>query len=133
MTLFVFIFQSVFLFFVVFIFQNASDILKVSHAPPEVATIPLTECPLSDVIFKELSIINGQINSLKRKDLVAKLKKYHLNHKGDIRVLQKRLKNHFRVTKLTNAKLMEKQILQPYYVVIDFEATCQENNPVDYK
>ncbi|KAI5746387.1 hypothetical protein M8J77_003053 [Diaphorina citri] len=106
---------------------------NISHTPTEVASIPLTDCPFTDLIFKELSVINGQINAMKRKDLVNKLKKYHLNHKGDIMVLRKRLKNHFKVTKLTKAKLMEKQNLQPYYVVIDFEATCQENNPVDYK
>uniref|UniRef100_A0A8D8YQ67 3'-5' exoribonuclease 1 n=1 Tax=Cacopsylla melanoneura TaxID=428564 RepID=A0A8D8YQ67_9HEMI len=99
----------------------------------QVTSIPLTNCPFDDKIFKELSIINGQINAMKRKDLVPKLKKYHLNHKGDVMVLRKRLKNHFKVTKLTKAKLMEKYNLPPYYVVIDFEATCQENNPVDFK
>lgn len=104
-----------------------------THTPPHVSSIPLTECPLSDAIFKELSVINGQINGLKRKELVTKLKKYNLNHKGHISVLRKRLKNHFKIKKLTKAKLMEIQNLQPYYVVIDFEATCQENNPVDFK
>lgn len=99
----------------------------------QVDSIPLTNCPFSDAIFKELSIINGQINGMKRKDLVSKLRKYHLNHKGDIMVLRKRLKNHYKVTKLTKAKLMEKHNLQPFYVIIDFEATCQENNPVDFR
>ncbi|KAL1461716.1 hypothetical protein WDU94_013588 [Cyamophila willieti] len=112
--------------------ENTPNSPLSTHLPAEVTSIPLTDCPLNDKIFKELSMINGQINAMKRKDLVIKLKKYHLNHKGDIMVLRKRLKNHFKITKLTKAKLMEKHNLQPYYVVIDFEATCQENNPVDF-
>jgi 3'-5' exoribonuclease 1 len=49
--------------------------------------------------------------------------------------LQKRLKSHTKKEKLLKAKLEQeknKKIIQ-YYCIIDFEATCEKDNPEGYK
>ena len=54
--------------------------------------------------------------------------------RGVKEVLQKRLKNHIKKEKLAQAKLEQKKIMNEvhFYCVIDFEGTCEENNPDDY-
>ena len=49
-------------------------------------------------------------------------------------VLQKRLKNHVKKEKLMQARLaQEKRINEVhFYCVIDFEGTCEKDNPKDY-
>ena len=49
-------------------------------------------------------------------------------------VLQKRLKNHIKKEKLTQAKLEQEKRMNElhFYCVIDFEGTCEEENPKDY-
>ena len=49
-------------------------------------------------------------------------------------VLQKRLKNHIKKEKLVQAKLaQEKRMTEVhFYCVIDFQGTCEEENPKDY-
>ena len=49
-------------------------------------------------------------------------------------VLQKRLKNHIKKEKLVQAKLVQEKRMNEvhFYCVIDFEGTCEEENPKDY-
>ena len=49
-------------------------------------------------------------------------------------VLQKRLKNHIKKEKLVQAKLEQEKRMNEvhFYCVIDFEGTCEEENPKDY-
>ena len=49
-------------------------------------------------------------------------------------VLQKRLKNHIKKEKLVQAKLaQEKRMTEVhFYCVIDFQGTCEKENPKDY-
>ena len=49
-------------------------------------------------------------------------------------VLQKRLKNHIKKEKLVQAKLEQETRMNEvhFYCVIDFEGTCEEENPKDY-
>lgn len=54
--------------------------------------------------------------------------------RGVKEVVQKRLKSHIKKQKLLKAKLeQEKKKVLQYYCVIDFEATCEEDNPEGYK
>lgn len=64
--------------------------------------------------------------------LVSSLRKLHLNHTGSVDVLKKRLKNFYRKQKLSSANIVTIKKLFPYYVIIDFEATCNEVNDPGY-
>lgn len=92
--------------------------------------IPSEHLPL----FQHLASINGKINRMKRRQLIDTMNKKKLNVNGELEVLKKRLKNHYRMKTLIKAKICESEFTYfPYYVVIDIEATCTEDNPPDYK
>lgn len=92
--------------------------------------IPPEHLPL----FQRLASINGKINRMKRRQLIDTMNKKKLNVDGDIDVLKKRLKNHYRMQALIKAKICESESTYfPYFVVIDIEATCYEDNPPDFK
>lgn len=57
-----------------------------------------------------------------------------LTSRGVKEVLQKRLKNHIKKEKLVQAKLAQEKRMNEvhFYCVIDFEGTCEEENPKDY-
>lgn len=57
-----------------------------------------------------------------------------LDSRGVKEVLQKRLKNHIKKEKLVQAKLAQEKRRNEvhFYCVIDFEATCEKDNPKDY-
>ncbi|PNF42020.1 3'-5' exoribonuclease 1 [Cryptotermes secundus] len=65
--------------------------------------------------------------------VVSKLKELKLSTEGNCDVLKKRLKNYYKKKKLTSANLFTASKLSPYYVIVDFEATCQETNVPDYQ
>nr|CAD7591755.1 unnamed protein product [Timema genevievae] len=89
--------------------------------------------PLSgDAVYKELSKINGNINQMSKAAVISKLRELKLNTEGSTEILRKRLKNHYRKQKLTNANLLTVSKLFPYYVIVDFEATCEEVNAPNY-
>nr|CAD7399242.1 unnamed protein product [Timema cristinae] len=93
----------------------------------------IQKSPLSgDAVYKELSKINGNINQMSKAGVVSKLRELKLNTEGTTEILRKRLKNHYRKQKLTNANLLTVSKLFPYYVIVDFEATCEEVNTPNY-
>lgn len=92
----------------------------------------LKNSPLSDAIYKELSRINGRINQMSKAAVISKLKQLKLNTEGTCDVLKKRLKIHYKKQKLSNAHMLAAANLLPFYVIVDFEATCQEVNGPDY-
>ena len=59
----------------------------------------------------------------------------NMNHHGKRDTLKRRLKEHIKVEKLIAAGLMEASENRnvDYFVVIDFEATCEEKNPPGFK
>lgn len=92
--------------------------------------IPPEHLPL----FQRLAAVNGKINRMKTQQLIDTMTKKKLNVDGEMEVLRKRLKNHYRMQALIKAKICESETTYfPYFVVIDIEATCTENNPSDYK
>lgn len=83
----------------------------------------------NDPVYKKLARINGEINKLGKTDLQDKLYNLGLDHRGVKEVLRKRLKNYYRKRKLAKAKVRQmKKTNFDYFAVIDFEATCEENN-----
>ncbi|KAL4231271.1 3'-5' exoribonuclease 1 [Mactra antiquata] len=84
----------------------------------------------SDPLFKKLSRINGEVNKLSKAELQGKLKEFGLDPRGLKEVLRKRLKNYYRKKNLKKAKInINGKTAYDYLAVIDFEATCDENNP----
>jgi len=83
----------------------------------------------------ELQTIYKWIDDLDRHSLVVKLKQQNQNPNGNVEILRKRLKNYFRRKKLSTVLYPNSnriKTLFPYYVVLDFEATCNEINPPDF-
>uniref|UniRef100_UPI00398E653A 3'-5' exoribonuclease 1 isoform X1 n=2 Tax=Pristiophorus japonicus TaxID=55135 RepID=UPI00398E653A len=89
----------------------------------------------SDPVYKEIAVTNGHINRMSRDELRTKLAELHLETRGVKDVLRKRLKNYYKKQKLTQTSLIKPECSDTYYdyiCVIDFEATCEENNPPEY-
>ncbi|XP_068238980.1 3'-5' exoribonuclease 1-like [Palaemon carinicauda] len=68
---------------------------------------------------KELSRINGQINRMRIEQLKKRLRQFCLDTSGTRSVLQQRLKAYYK-----RKVFKETECHYSYYVVIDFEATC---------
>ncbi|XP_068738816.1 3'-5' exoribonuclease 1-like [Montipora capricornis] len=89
---------------------------------------------LDNPVYKEISIANGKVNRMENSQVKRCLDELGLDSRGVGKVLKKRLKNHLKKEKLALAKLeQEKRIKQVhFYCVIDFQGTCEEENPKDY-
>ncbi|KAJ8339120.1 hypothetical protein SKAU_G00359060 [Synaphobranchus kaupii] len=88
----------------------------------------------SDPVYKEIAVANGHINRMNKDELRAKLAELKLDTRGVKDVLKKRLKSHYKKQKLMQA-VVEGGPTDTYYdyiCVVDFEATCEENNPPDF-
>ncbi|KAK3917429.1 3'-5' exoribonuclease 1 [Frankliniella fusca] len=83
-------------------------------------------------VVKSLTVLFGKVHQMSRGELVANLKENNLHTGGSRDVLVKRLKNHYRVQKLASVNIMPTVKLAPYYLVVDFEATCNTVNAPDY-
>ncbi|XP_021935940.1 3'-5' exoribonuclease 1-like isoform X3 [Zootermopsis nevadensis] len=86
----------------------------------------------SDSVYKELSRLNGRINQMSKVAIVSRLKRLKLSSEGNCDVLKTRLKNYYKKQKLKSANLPTAVKLLPYYVIVDFEATCEGVNVPDY-
>ena len=75
--------------------------------------------------------MNGKINSYSKMELIQNLKSLRLETEGNKSVLIRRLKNFYRRTLLNVAGVQEQnengkiRFVFHYYVVIDYEATCE--------
>ncbi|XP_050713231.1 3'-5' exoribonuclease 1-like isoform X3 [Eriocheir sinensis] len=93
----------------------------------------------SHPVYKELSILNGRINKLNVAQLKSRLREHKLSTSGRIDVLRRRLKAHLRAQKLKEQDEEDKLTIQrnlyyDYYLVIDFEATCDDRqNQATYR
>ncbi|XP_052772856.1 3'-5' exoribonuclease 1-like [Mya arenaria] len=84
----------------------------------------------SDPLFKKLSKINGEVNKLTKVELQSKLKEFGLDTRGLKDVLRKRLKNYYKKRNLQKSHMkITGKTGYDYLAVIDFEATCEMNNP----
>ena len=75
--------------------------------------------------------MNGKINGYSKLELIQNLKSLRLETEGSKNVLVKRLKHFYRSTTLNIAGVHDRnengtvRVMFHYYVVIDFEATCE--------
>ncbi|KAL0965696.1 hypothetical protein UPYG_G00284560 [Umbra pygmaea] len=98
------------------------------------------ECPapgeFSDPVYKEIALANGHINRMNRDELRSKLAELKLDTRGVKDVMKKRLKNYYKKQKLSLMQsVIEDGAVYSYYdyiCVVDFEATCEQDNPPDF-
>lgn len=126
--------------------------VKMSEAIVKTQTKPCTRiCPdgesspqecqsgssgdFSHPVYKEISLANGHINRMSKDELRIKLSELHLDTRGVKDVMKKRLKNHYKKQKLlqTAAEGGPTDTYYDYICVVDFEATCEEDNPSDFQ
>ncbi|MPC19030.1 3'-5' exoribonuclease 1 [Portunus trituberculatus] len=99
----------------------------------------LSTSKYSHPVYRELSILNGKINKLNVAQLKSHLRELNLETSGKKSVLQKRLKSHIGQQKLKESgkedeTASHRNLYYDYYLVIDFEATCDEHqNPATYR
>lgn len=85
-------------------------------------------------VYKKISAANGRINRMKHSELLGALSYLKLNTRGTKEVLKKRLKSYSRKQHLKENNVESSRQIGhvDYFVVIDFEATCEEPNPPGY-
>jgi len=102
----------------------------------------LTECKLEESIqkqyehpvWKEISRKNGKINRADLSSLKHMCKLETIDSSGKLSMVRQRLKNHFRTKMLREVGLLKPSVHKTfdYFLVVDFEATCESKNLSDY-
>jgi len=89
---------------------------------------------LFQLVFHAISKQNGKVNQMKTKEMRNILKENGLRTEGFKNIIKKRLKTHYKKQELAKSlpEMLPENLLLPYYIVIDFEATCTESESDDY-
>lgn len=98
------------------------------------AQTPAAQSEFSDPVYKEIALANGHINRMNKGELRSKLEELKLDTRGVKDVMKKRLKSYYKKQKLMQS-VVEGGATDTYYdyiCVVDFEATCEENNPPEF-
>ncbi|EEB15175.1 3' histone mRNA exonuclease, putative [Pediculus humanus corporis] len=86
---------------------------------------------LPEAVFREIIDVNDRVDGMNLKEVMDKLKSFHVNSNGSEDELKERLKKSYEKVILASGKDMSvSNMIFPYYVVIDFEATC-DNKKID--
>ncbi|KAJ7987115.1 hypothetical protein DPEC_G00335410 [Dallia pectoralis] len=131
--------------------QQQSEHFKLSTKPDvEDASCRLVSCNIgepdsqesptpgefSDPVYKEIAVANGHINRMTKEELRSKLAELKLDTRGVKDVMKKRLKNYYKKQKLSLMQSVKKgEAMDTYYdyiCVVDFEATCEQDNPPEF-
>ncbi|XP_068611471.1 3'-5' exoribonuclease 1 [Brachionichthys hirsutus] len=101
--------------------------------PP--ASPPPSNGDFSHPVYKEIALANGHINRMSKLELRSKLSQLQLDAGGVKDVMKRRLKNHYKKQKLLQAATEggSTDTYYDYICVVDFEATCEEDNPPDFQ
>ena len=86
----------------------------------------------SHPVYKEISLKNGIINKSDLSSLKKLCKDENIDSAGKRPLLQQRLKTYFKNKMLREAGLRENCEKFDYFLVVDFEATCEERNSPEY-
>lgn len=131
--------------------QDEGDNVKLSSKPEDddkscnkvcsnigepVPQVSSTRGEFSDPVYKEIALANGHINRMNKDELRSKLAECKLDTRGVKDVMKKRLKNYYKKQKLSLMQsVTEGGPTDAYYdfiCVVDFEATCEQDNPLDF-
>ncbi|XP_050398100.1 3'-5' exoribonuclease 1 [Patella vulgata] len=80
----------------------------------------------SHPVYKNISQFNGEVNRMKRPEIIRRLTKYNMDTNGTTEILKRRLKNCYKKRKLNDVSISDSNASKfDYIVVIDYEATCE--------
>ncbi|XP_060886490.1 3'-5' exoribonuclease 1 [Labrus mixtus] len=113
--------------------KPCSRVIPEEESAPEVSS-PQSNSDFSHPVYKEIALANGQINRMSRDELKKKLADLQLDTRGVKDVMKKRLKSHYKKHKLMQSAGDggPTDTYYDYICVVDFEATCEEDNPADF-
>ncbi|KAK2882901.1 3'-5' exoribonuclease 1 [Channa argus] len=113
--------------------KSCSKICPAPGTAPQVSPSQ-SNSDFSHPVYKEISLANGHINRMSKEELRFKLAELKLDTRGVKDVMKKRLKSHYKKQKLMQsaAEGGPTDTYYDYICVVDFEATCEEDNPPDY-
>lgn len=113
--------------------KPCSRLCPDGESTPQDSTAP-SGGDFSHPVYKEIALANGHINRMTKDELRVKLAELKLDTRGVKDVMKKRLKSHYKKQKLmqTAAEDGHTDRYYDYICVVDFEATCEEDNPSDF-
>ncbi|XP_039996077.1 3'-5' exoribonuclease 1 [Xiphias gladius] len=113
--------------------KSGSRICPAAESAPQVSPSQ-SNGDFSHPVYKEIALANGHINRMSKEELRIKLAELKLDTRGVKDVMKKRLKSHYKKQKLMQsaAEGGPTDTYYDYICVVDFEATCEEDNPSDF-
>lgn len=113
--------------------KPCSRICPAGESAPQVSTSQSNN-DFSHPVYKEIALANGHINRMSKEELRTKLAELQLDTRGVKDVMKKRLKSHYKKQKLMQSATEggPTDTYYDYICVVDFEATCEEDNPADF-
>ncbi len=86
-------------------------------------------------VYHSISLMNGEINRMDLSEMKHRCRELNLHPMGKREAVKRRLKEYYKERLLVEAGVLDPRENRnvDYFVVIDFEATCEERNPTDYK
>ncbi|XP_008313668.1 3'-5' exoribonuclease 1 [Cynoglossus semilaevis] len=116
--------------------EKAKPCDRISPAEESVPPVSPSQSntDFSHPVYKEISLANGHINRMTKEELRLKLAELKLDTRGVKDVMKKRLKSHYKKQKLMQSAADggATDTYYDYICVVDFEATCEEDNPPDF-
>ena len=114
---------------------NAED---GDDSPPIIAKTPSASQPhlmQNDDVYHRISEVNGTINRMDLSTMKKRCVDLKLHPMGKREAVKRRLKEYYKEKLLIEAGLVDPRENRnvDLFVVIDFEATCEERNPADYR
>lgn len=114
--------------------ENSAEAAAKENSIQEIKVPAFEGETFEDKVYREISLMNGQINRMNLGELKTQCKRFNLDCYGKKDPLKRRLKEHYKENKLVEAGLLEPKAKKnaDFLLIIDFEATCEEKNPAGY-
>ena len=90
------------------------------------------ESEFSHPVYKEISLKNGIINKSDLSTLKKMCRDEKIDSSGKGPLIKQRLKNYFKNKMLREVGLLQRRERYDFFLVVDFEATCEERNVPDF-
>ncbi|XP_047194611.1 3'-5' exoribonuclease 1 [Hippoglossus stenolepis] len=114
--------------------EKTKSCSRICPAAESDAQASQSNSDFSHPVYKEIAVANGHINRMSKDELRIKLSELKLDTRGVKDVMKKRLKSHYKKQKLLQSTTEggPTDTYYDYICVVDFEATCEEDNPPDF-
>ena len=112
--------------------ENKTCRKTIQFNQSEESKVVVRKGEFSNPIYKEISLKNGIINKSDLSTLKKLCKDENIDSSGKRPLIQQRLKTYFKNKMLKEAGLLQRCEKFDYFLVVDFEATCEEKNAPDF-